>query len=141
MEEKRAKGLAAKVITVIGTLLVWTPMALTVLTSAIGTIATGRLHFDYLMPAELFPAALAGAILLLWSAKRSGRRFRTIGISFISMLFFMGSIIVIPSVTGLASGDVPPSGMPFVVVMVCLALYVISQIAVGIGGILLWRDR
>ncbi len=140
MEENKKKDGSDKALAAAGTLLVWIPMAFAVLTSVMGTIATGRFLFDYLMPAELFPAALAGALLLLWAAKRSGRRFRIIGISFVAMLFFMGSIIVIPSVTGLANGETSPEGIPLIVVMVCLAIYMIFLIAVGIGGIRLWRD-
>ncbi len=140
MEKEKDRGKLTKRLAVAGTLLVWAPMAFTVLTSAVGTISEGRFLFDYLMPAELFPAALAGALLLLWTAKRSGLRFRVIGFGVVFTLFFLGAVMVIPSVTGLADGTTEPSGMPFVMVMACLALYVISLVSVGIGGILLWKD-
>jgi peptidoglycan/LPS O-acetylase OafA/YrhL len=140
MVKLKNKGTATKVICIAGTLLTWLPIAFTVLTSAVGTIATGRFHFDYLMPAELFPAAIAGAVLLLWAAWRSGLRFRMIGLSLVLAVLFLAGVMAIASLTGLATGETEPAGMPLIAVMSCLALYTVSLIAVGTGGILLWRD-
>jgi len=65
------KGTLTKVLAIVGTVLAWFPLLALVLASA-AVLLRGRVfHFDYLMPAELFPFALAGGVLLLW--QRSGR--------------------------------------------------------------------
>jgi len=141
MEEKEKKRDApARIPAIAGTLLAWTPAAFTVFVSVIGTIREGRFLFDYLMPAELALFALAGGVLLLWAAKRTRTKLKWIGTSFVTELFFLGSILVIPSVTGLASGETEPAGAPFIAVIICLVLFILAQIFVGIGGILLWKD-
>lgn len=63
-----------KILALVGTGLAWLPIAATGLITIFGTIQSGRLRFDYLMPAELFPAALAGGLLLAWAALRVQRR-------------------------------------------------------------------
>lgn len=140
MDKEKGRNKVTKTLAAAGTILVLGPIAFAVLTSAIGTIVTGKFHFDYLMPAELFPVAFAGALLLFWAAKQSGLHFRFIGFNLVLLLFFMGTIIVIPSVTGLASGETEPAGAPFLIVMSCLVLYTISLISAGVNGIRLWRD-
>ena len=68
MENRR---ILTKTLATLGTVLVWIPLLFTVVTSVIRTISTHILRFDYLMPAELFPIALVGALLLLWAAQRA----------------------------------------------------------------------
>jgi peptidoglycan/LPS O-acetylase OafA/YrhL len=140
MVKLKNTGAASKAISISGTLLTWIPIAFTVLTSAIGTVATGRFHLDYLMPAELFPAALAGAALLLWAAWRSGLRIRIIGLSSALAVKFLAAVMAIASFSGLADGKTELAGMSLIAVMSCLTLYTVMLIATGIGGILLWRD-
>ncbi len=60
-----------KILAIAGTVLVWLPVAAPFFFSIIA-FAQGRVfRFDYLMPAELFPAVLLGAGLLLWAAFRA----------------------------------------------------------------------
>ncbi len=140
MEKDKRNGALTKILAAIGTLLIWIPIAFTVLTSAVGTIVTRSFHFDYLMPAELALFALAGAILLIWAGIRSGLRLKLIGISSVLAAFFLAAGIVIAAVTGMASGRTEAAGLPFVMTILALALYAASLIGVGTGGILLCRD-
>ncbi|HHV36056.1 MAG TPA: hypothetical protein GXX59_10900, partial [Syntrophomonadaceae bacterium] len=56
------RGVLTKVLAVAGTVLVWIPILFTIITAVIGTIYARRVRFDFLMPAELFPIALVGAL-------------------------------------------------------------------------------
>ena len=97
-------------------------------------------RFDYLMPAELFPVALAGGCLLLWAALRARARRGLIGGS-------LGGAVILP-VAGqaLASSqawpraETEPTGWPWALVLASLALYVLALVVLGVGGVLLLRD-
>jgi len=59
------KKIFIKILAIIGTLFVWLPILAPVLFSAARFFQSNRFLFDYLMPAELFPIALLGAVLLM----------------------------------------------------------------------------
>jgi len=82
--------------------LVWLPIFFTIVTSIVGTVLSHKLRFDYLMPAELFPIALAGGLLLLWAAKRTQLYKGPIGGSLAAMIGFLLASQVAAVVTGLA---------------------------------------
>lgn len=125
---------------VVGTVLVWLPIAGMLLTSFVGSLRAGRFLMDYLMPAELFRAFAAGAALLAAASWRTGRRRRWIataaGGAVAALVLAMG----MASVTGLASGAAPASGWPRVVVTTALAVYTGALVATGVGGGALLRD-
>jgi hypothetical protein len=73
------KGMLTKVLAVVGTVLVWFPILATIAISVVGSIGDRVFRFDYLMPAELFPATLVGGGLLMWAALHSRLRRRLIG--------------------------------------------------------------
>jgi hypothetical protein len=134
------KGALTKILAAAGTLLAWIPIVFTVFTSAAGTIITRSFRFDYLMPAELFLFALAGAALLIWAGIRSGLRLKMIGGSSVLAAFFLAACMIIAAVTGMASGRTEAAWLPFIMTILMLALYSVSLIGVGIGGIWLWKD-
>ena len=136
--EKRdglSKGLA-----IAGTVLVWIPLLAPIFFSVIRFIEIQDFQFDYLMPAELFPSALVGSILLLWAALRTHLRRGLIGWG---LGIAVGTVVggqVIAEVTGLASGETEPTGWPVVLVMGAIGIFTLSLAVIGIGGILLIRD-
>lgn len=133
-------SLLTKVLAIIGTVLVWLPILAPILFSAIRFFARGRFRFDYLMPAEFFPLALAGGGLLLWAALRA-RAYRGIigwGIGIAVGMLVGGQLLA--EVTGLASGEIEPTGWQWVLVLASLAAYSLAVVAVGIGGVLLSRS-
>lgn len=140
MKQENGKNTFTRTLTIIGTLLVWTPLAFTVFTSAIGTLAEGRFLFDYLMPAELYPFALVGALLLLWAALRSQLRIKIIVCSSVMAAFFLAGSMVTASVVGPENLVTKLAGIPFIMVITLLILYEIVLIGIGAGGILLWKD-
>lgn len=133
------RGVLTKILAVAGTVLVWLPIVFTVLTGIIGTIASRVVRFDYLMPAELFPLALVGGLLLLWAAYRARSQMRSIGWSLGAAVIFLFGGQAIAVVTGLASGAREATGWPFVLVLSLIVLYTLAVIKTGIAGVSLVR--
>lgn len=129
-----------KFLAVAGTVLVWIPFIAPVFFSLAFLIRSGRFHFDYLMPAELSLVALAGALILIWASSRARMRLKIIlwglGIAIFSLAASQGLAVI----TGLAHGDIEPTGWQWAIVIALLVVYILSVIVIGIGGILLVRD-
>ncbi|PIV26613.1 MAG: hypothetical protein COS37_05520, partial [Anaerolineae bacterium CG03_land_8_20_14_0_80_58_20] len=125
---------------IVGTVLVWFPILAPVLLSLILFIGEGRFLLDYLMPAELFPFALAGAILLLWAGLRARSHWKLIAWGLgIAVGLLVGSQ-ALAVVTGLASGATEPVGVWWILVLASLAIFTLGLVTIGVGGILLLRD-
>jgi hypothetical protein len=132
-------GVFTKVLAVTGTVLVWLPIVATVALSLVGSLAGRVFRFDYLMPAELFPAAFLGGGLLVWASLRARSRRGLIGWGLGLML---GSLVggqVIASLTGLASGETEPTGWAWALVIAAIAAYTLALVELGIAGIMLVR--
>ena len=133
-------GVLTKVLAIIGTLLVWFPIAAMIVTGLVGSITSRALRVDYLMPAELAPAALIGGGALLWAALRARARRAPLawGLGIMAGTLVGGQALAV--VTGLASGEIEPTGWPWVLVVASLALYTLTLIGIGVAGVLLIRD-
>ncbi len=127
------KGVLTRVLAVVGTILAWIPILFTALTSIVGTISSRMFRFDYLMPAELFPIAFVGALLLLWAARRARSHQKLIGWGFGSAIAFLGGGQLYAVVSGLASGATEPTGWVWALVMSLIALYSLALIEIGIA--------
>ena len=133
------KDVLTKLLAVVGTVLVWTPILFAVLTSIVGTISRRMFRFDYLMPAELFPIAFAGALLLLWASWRARSHQKLIGWGFGGAVAFLVGGQLYAVISGLASGATEPTGWPWALVIASIALYSLALIEIGVAGILLVR--
>lgn len=129
-----------KVLAILGTILVWLPLLAPVLFSAMFLFTRRMFRFDYLMPAELFPLALVGGGLLLWAALRARAHRAQIGwgLAAAVVLLFGGQAIAV--VTGLASGEIEPAGIWWILALASLGVYSLSLVIVGLGGVLVLRD-
>jgi hypothetical protein len=144
----RGKTIAIKILAILGTVMVWFPVILPLVGLAQALIRPPdpltKGNFDYLLPAELFPLALLGMILLvaaelLAAGKRRLHRhliFWGFGGTFV--LLVSGRLVAMLS--GLASGDTPVTSLWWTVVLAALGGYVLALVAVGIGGLLLVGD-
>jgi len=134
------KGVLTKILAIAGTALVWFPILAPVLLSVAVIITERMFRFDYLMPAELFPVALAGGGLLIWAALRARSRQRLIGwgLGIAAGLLVGGQVLAV--VTGLASGETEPAGWWWMLVLASLVIYSLALVAMGVGGVLLLRD-
>ena len=137
MEKRNA---FTKILAIVGTVLVWFPILAPVLLSLTLFIGRGRFLLDYLMPAELFPFALAGSLSLLWAGLRARSHWKLIAWGLgIAVALLIGSQ-ALAVVTGLASGATEPTGVWWILVLAALAAFVVALIAIAVGGILLLRD-
>jgi hypothetical protein len=134
------KGIFTKILAIVGTVLVWFPILAPILFSMVVFLRAHMFRFDYLMPAELFPSALAGGALLLWAALRARAQRKLIGWSLGAavILLFGGQGLAV--VTGLASGESEPTGWKMAIVLGTIVGYALALVAVGVGGVLLLRD-
>jgi hypothetical protein len=134
------KGVFTKTLAIAGTALVWFPILAPILLSAVHFIQAREFRIDYLMPAELFPIALAGGLLLLWAAIRTRYQRGLIGWGLgISVGMLVGGQALAVA-TGLASGATEPTGWPWALVICSLIGFILALVTVGVGGILLLRD-
>jgi len=133
-------GLLTRILATVGTALVWFPMLAPILLSALFFVRVRILHFDYLIPLELFPSVLLGGGMLFWAALRARSRRRLIGggLAAAAGLLVVGQALVV--VTGLASGRTEPEGWLGVVVLAWVAGYCAAVAATGVGGVMLLRE-
>jgi hypothetical protein len=134
------KDRLTKILAIVGTALAWFPILAPVALSVPGFIASGLFRFDYLMPAELFPVALAGGGLLLWAALRARSRRGLIGWGLTAAVGFLVGGQALAVATGLASGDAEPAGWQWALVLASLGVYSLALVAIAVGGALLVRD-
>ena len=135
-----SKRTVTRALALIGTVLVWLPLAAPFVLGFIALFTRGEFLFDYLMPAELALLVVIGGALLLWTALRVGSRLRMIGGSLGTALLMLVGSQGLAFVTGLASGDTATGGWEWVLVLLLLALYVAAVAMTGVGGVLLVRD-
>ena len=129
-----------RIMAIIGTVIIWLPIAAPIVFSAVRYIESNRFLFDYLMPAEFFPLVLVGGGLLIWAAFRALLRQRIITWAFVIAIVFLVGGQAIAVATGLASGETEAAGLPWALVIGSIVLYILAVIFVGINGILLVRD-
>lgn len=129
-----------KVLALAGTVLVWLPIALTILSSLFVLLVRRSFHLDFLMPAELFPLALVGALILVSVALKARCRRKPVAVSGAAMVVFFACVLFVPLVTGLASGATPPEGWPWALTLMSLALYATAMVFTGVAGTLLTKD-
>jgi len=135
VENKNVKS--TKVIAFIGTILIWLPILFTLVTGVVGSISFRAFRMDYLMPAELFPLALSGALLLFWASIRSKIDKRRIGWSLVIMIVSLFACQGAAVLTGLAHGETEPVGWPWFLVISLLVLYIAAVVAECIFGVYL----
>lgn len=136
----RHASVLAKMLAVVGTVLVWVPVVAPLVFTRWSSIATGHFNFDWLMPAELAPAMLVGGLLLLVAALMTHVRRALVawGLGVAVGSIALGAILA--TVTGLASGATEPTGILWVALIGPIVLLVGAMIELGVAGILLTKD-
>lgn len=126
---------AAFVCAVTGSVLLWIPIGLMIVTAIIGSISAGRPLMDYFMPAELFFLVLAGWILLVVGSVLSQRtRIPVVIIGLVAFGLLIGCQLI-AVMSGLSSGAIPAEGFIWYLVLGMLILYDVLVIVLGIVGI------
>jgi hypothetical protein len=136
--EKR--GFFTEFLAISGTVFSALPLLAPIVLGLIAYFDRHRYLFDWLMPAELFPLVLLGGGLLVWAALRARSRRAWVGWSLgLAVAFLIGGQ-ALAMVTGLASGEIEPEGIWWILVLVSLALYTLGVVSLVVNGILLMRD-
>lgn len=138
MEKKRILN---GILSVIGTIMAWLPLAAPVFLGLITFPRFGNVRIDYLMPAELAPVALIGGGLLLWAAIRMKSDRKLIGWSFGTAIGMLAGGQVLAVLFGFASGETEPAGWKLILVIGSIAVYTVSLAIMGYGGIRLLRGQ
>jgi hypothetical protein len=128
-----------RILAITGTVFVWTPILAPVFFSLMSIIKDQFFRFDYLMPAEFFPVVLIGGALLLWASIRARSYLKPIGWSLGTAVFMLVAGQVIALATGLASGEMEPTGWWWIVVVGTLLFYTLAVVALAVSGVLLLR--
>jgi hypothetical protein len=131
------KDRLTKFLAISGTVLAWLPVLAPIIFSVIGYLQVQKFHYDYLMPAELFPVALAGGGLLTWAAIRMRAWLKLIAGSLLAAALLLVASQATAIYTGLASGATPASGWQWAVVVSLLIGYDIAIVLVAVGGLML----
>jgi hypothetical protein len=134
------KDTLAKILALIGTILVWFPILAMVVTSSLFTIRSEMFRMDYLIPAEIAPVPLVGSLLLWWAAFRANYKKGSIGWGMLAAAVFLVGSQVLAVVTGLASGKIAEGGWQMSVVMGGLIAYDLAFVWIGIAGIQLTSE-
>lgn len=130
-----------KSLAIAGTLLVWFPLVMPVIGVVQELARSGSIgNFDWLMPAELFPAVLVGTVLLLWASLRTHDRRKP-------MWWGVGLLIGVPvagtafaRLSGLATGEREFGDWAGWVLLGMIVVYVLTIVEIGVVGITLIVD-
>ena len=129
------RDLLTKLLAWIGTLVIWLVLLTPVFFSAMRYIQSSRFRFDWLMPAEFAPAALIGGLLLFWAALRAKSQSRPIAWGLLIAIVMLTAGQAYAVYSGLASGETEATGLPWLIVVVSLGLYVLGLLITGWSGL------
>jgi len=131
------KQIFSMILAVLGTVLVWLPVLLPLISGLTALARRSSFQVDYLLPAEFFPVVLVGALLLLWAALRlhALRAWVSGALAGIVLIPLAGGLI--GALTGLASGETAEGGWETTLIFGAIALYILAIVILGIIGILL----
>ena len=124
-----------RILAVLGMVLVWSPLLATIVTSALGSAEAGSFHFDFLMPAELFPVALTGGGLLFLAALMVHSHRAIIGWGLGAAMVALAGGQALAVFSGLATGEIAPAGWYWNLVIASIALYTLALVVIGVGGV------
>jgi len=131
------KTVMIKILAVLGTATVLAPFVFMIITSIIGSLSIGVFRMDYLIPAELAPLVLLGALMIFWAALLSSYRIKLIISTMVAAMVFLALSMIIAAMSGLASGAMQPKGTVWAIVILTLILYGITTAGIGVEGIML----
>lgn len=127
----------AKIFTISGTILLLSPIVLMLATSIPGSIMSGQLMMDYLLPAELGIFILIGSFFLLAGSIISHIDIKKISLTLGATLITIFSGQGIAMITGLASGRREAEGIFFTLVILSIIIFDLLVLLQGINGIII----
>lgn len=127
----------SKILIIAGLLLLLLPVLFPLVLAIVALIQHHQFLFDFLMPTELYPAVLIGAVLIFITAFRLRWRVKVMGILALSLILLplIGQLAAFA--TGLAHGDTEIGSSAFYLVSGVFVLYDVAILIFGVLGILL----
>lgn len=122
-----------------GTALCLLPFAATLLLSLVASALERRVLVDVLMPFELFPAYLVGAIALQVLGFRTQRQRLTLTLSTVVAIAALLGSQALAQATGLASAERAPAGWPLAAVVSLLVAAAAAMLVTAASGVRLTR--
>ncbi len=128
-----------RILAIVGTILVWLPVAFMVLVSIVVAIRAGVFRMDYFLPAEMFPLELVGGALLVVAAILMHWGIKHTAWSYGAMIALLGAVMGATVVTGVDSSPTDPTGWRLALLMGLYAGFGVALLSLASGGIRLWR--
>jgi hypothetical protein len=128
-----------RVLAIGGTVLTGLPVLSPLILTLVLMISEKVFLFDYLMPAEFFPAVFVGAGLLLWAALRAHLFIRPISWTTTTAAALIVLAQGLAIVTGLSSGKVARGGWQEIAATVLIVGYALAVLVLALLGIRLCR--
>jgi hypothetical protein len=129
--------LFTKILVIVGNILLWIPLLLPCIFLLIFLVQEGRVLFDFLMPAELFPAVIVGLLLLFWVSLRIKKRRASVGFGTgFAVLMLIGAQVV-ASVGKIPAGETQIAGGAKLLALSMIILFDLALVFVGVNGIVL----
>lgn len=133
------KLLLAKILGVIGLVLVWFPILITLLWSAVRFFGSGSFLINVFLLAALFPFALFGMILLFVVSLLSKTNAVLIGSLFGLMVFLYVAVTIFIKTLGLTTSEYDPMNWAWIIVIAGIAAFFVCYLLQGIFGAVLVR--
>jgi hypothetical protein len=130
----------ARVLAIIGTVLVALPLVFPLATSLPSIGSPGGYRVDYLMPFELYPITLIGTALILWASLRAHMRRAAVARAIGAMLGFFILCAIAAQVTGIANSVEQLEKWRYMLTAGLGVASLLGQVALIVVGVLLVRD-
>jgi hypothetical protein len=133
------KLLLSKILAIAATVLLLFPILFMLFTGVVGSIQRIQLLMDYMLPAELGFAVIAGAIGLLVAAILAKKYVKCVVWTLVATVVLIAGCTGLAAASGLASGRVSETEIPGVlaVVMGSLIAYDVAVTLLGVLALLL----
>lgn len=114
----------------IALILIWLPLLVPCILSAIFFCVNGKFMLDILMPGELFLLTLIGSSIMIWISRKSGI-FKDLLFSYILMIGFLVLSQLVAVYTGISHGEDDVKVQSFMLVLILYSTFVAFQIVFG----------
>lgn len=128
------KSTIIKTLSILGTILLTIPILFMVGTSLYGLIIKQIFLFDYLILGELFPIVFIGSIIITIISWYINYHRKLFLMNALGVIIFFVLLIIIPQLTGLASGEATPTGFLGVIIYTIITIYNLLVLFEGILG-------
>jgi len=135
------KSWPAKIMVIVGTILLFFPIVFMLVSGIVKSIQTGEFLMDFLLPLELFFCPIIGVALLAMPAWKEKLERKLLIIISATLVFIFLAIMIGAVVSGLASGETEMNTLAWVLSGIAMGIFSLAQIGAGIVGLMLFRKQ